>query len=196
MNRRKRKKSGFTLMEVNIAVFVMATGILAMIMLFPLGMREGIQSQTAFKQTMFADYVLNVAVTAACNTNVTWSEWRTWADQYNTRGLGREDKLKIGLIDSVPEFIWSKNGASSLMSAVNRYGSQQTSGYQHTANTRNITWSIYCVLVPGFSDQVMGIMVRSLDMDTRKMDDNEKRRRLEQQPVFYAEARFQGQHDK
>jgi len=55
---------------------------------------------------------------------------------------------------------------------------------------------MYCFLVRGSSDRVMGIMVRSLDMDTSNMNDKEKIKRLEAQPSYYAEARFMGFPDK
>jgi len=193
-----RKKRGFSLMEVNIAVFVMATGVLAIVGLFPLGMRESILSQMDFKRAMFADYVLNIAVAAACSTNVTWNEWHSWANTYNTlnvdinRGwnenVGRSSKC-------VPDFIWTTGESGEggrLGEAISAYGNKQNTGFQHASNTRDLTYAVYCVVVPGFSDRTMGIMVRSLEMDTRKMSDEEKRRRLEIQPVYYAEARFQG----
>jgi len=43
---------------------------------------------------------------------------------------------------------------------------------------------------------MMGIMVRSLDVDTTKMTTSEKIKRLESQPTYYAEARFMGSADK
>ena len=39
------RKLGFTLMEVNLAIFIMATGVLAMVSLYPLGYRENQQSR-------------------------------------------------------------------------------------------------------------------------------------------------------
>ena len=39
------KHSGFSLIEVNMAVFVLAIGVLSMAALYPLGLRESIQSQ-------------------------------------------------------------------------------------------------------------------------------------------------------
>ncbi|MCL2104691.1 MAG: prepilin-type N-terminal cleavage/methylation domain-containing protein [Kiritimatiellaeota bacterium] len=188
-----KRKRGFSLMEVNVAVFVMATGVLAIAALFPLGMRESILSQTDFKQAMFADYVLNIAVAAASSTNLTWQEWRRWADQYHTQG--REVLDNVGNDDCVPPFIWTTGDTGTggnLAARINDYGSSQKTGFQHTSSSRNKTYAIYCVLVPGFSDQTMGILVRSLEMNTKNMSDDEMRRRLEIQPIYYAEARFQG----
>lgn len=59
------RHSGFSLIEVNMAVFVLAVGILSMAVLYPLGLRESMQSQADLKQSMFADYVLSVAVATA-----------------------------------------------------------------------------------------------------------------------------------
>jgi hypothetical protein len=62
------RRSGFSLIEVNMAVFVLAVGILSMAVLYPLGLRESMQSQSDIKQSMFADYVLSVAVAKASQT--------------------------------------------------------------------------------------------------------------------------------
>jgi Tfp pilus assembly protein PilV len=180
------KRSGFSLIEVNMAVFVLAIGVLSMAVLYPLGLRESIQSQADLKQSMFADYVLNVAVAAASSTNVTWSEWRTWASTYNMAGSDAGTELNIG--DSVPGFV-----SEAVNNAVGQYNGNQLDGFKHT---RNQTFAIYCVMVQGPSDRMMGIMVRSLDVDTSKMTSTEKTTRLQAQPSYYAEARFMGFADK
>ena len=180
------KRSGFSLIEVNMAVFVLAIGVLGMAALYPLGLRESIQSQADLKQSMFADYILNVAVSAACSTNVNWSEWSSWARTYNMAGSDAGTKLSIG--DSVPPFV-----LNAVKNAVGQYNGNQLSGFQHTINQ---TFAIYCVLAQGPSDRMMGIMVRSLDVDTSKMATREKIKRLEAQPSYYAEARFMGVPDK
>lgn len=175
------KRSGFSLIEVNMAVFVLAIGVLSMAVLYPLGLRESIQSQADLKQSMFADYILNVAVSAASSTNVTWSEWSDWAGTYNTAG-------SMSLGDSVPSFV-----SKMLLKAVDNYNVSQLSNFQHTLNQ---TYAVYCVMAQGPSARIMGIMVRSLDVDTSKMTSEEQVRRLEAQPSYYAEARFMGFADK
>lgn len=63
----RASSSGFSLIEVNLAVFVMAVGILALMGLFPTGLRESMQSRADLKQTMFSDYALSVMqANAAC----------------------------------------------------------------------------------------------------------------------------------
>ena len=186
----KRKKNGFSLIEVNMAVFVMAFGVLAVAVLYPAGLRESIQSQSDFKQVMFADYVLNIATAAASNPNVTWGEWQTWASQNNMAGRNEYGELQnMNNHGSIPSFIWNQGG---LQAAIQTYSNHQASGERGSRHIVDETYAVYCVLVPGFSDQIMGIMVRSLDGDTSKMSAEERKRRLEAQPVYYAEARFQG----
>ena len=70
------KKSGFTLMEVNLAVFIMALGVLTMVVLYPLGFREGQQSREDMAAADMADSVFNPLVAALSSTNVTWSQWK------------------------------------------------------------------------------------------------------------------------
>lgn len=181
------KRSGFSLIEVNMAVFVLAIGILSMAVLFPLGLRESMQSQADLKQSMFADYILNVAISAASSTNVSWkTEWSPWAATYDMTGSDAGVEMNIG--ESIPDFM--KN---VIDNAVSRYNSSQLSGFQHT---RNQTFAMYCVLAQSPSRRIMGVMVRSLDMDTSKMSATEKITRLEKQPIYYGEARFQGFADK
>ena len=69
-------RAGFSLMEINMAVFVMAVGILGMVALFPLGLREGSQGRADLKQSMFADHALNQLTGLLSQTNITWSQWK------------------------------------------------------------------------------------------------------------------------
>lgn len=70
------KKLGFTLMEVNLAVFIMAAGVLAMVSLYPLGYRENQQSVDDVKAAAFADSVFNQIAAALNARSLTWDEWK------------------------------------------------------------------------------------------------------------------------
>jgi len=74
--KRHPKTYGFSLIEVNMAVFVMAVGILSMVVLYPLGMRESRQGQDDLQQAMLADRVLNQLTAALSRPNVPWSAWK------------------------------------------------------------------------------------------------------------------------
>ena len=50
-------KRAFTLIEVNLAIFIMAGGVLAMISLYSLGFRESRQSKEDLASATFADMV-------------------------------------------------------------------------------------------------------------------------------------------
>jgi len=58
MNVYKQKRFGFSLVEVNLAVFVVASGLLVIFVLFPLGLKESEMSVEDTHEAMFAEYVL------------------------------------------------------------------------------------------------------------------------------------------
>ncbi len=134
----KRQQPGFSLIEVNMAVFVVAVGVLSMCVLFPLGLRESTQGQADLKQAMFADYVLNQAVAASSQTNIPWSQWR------EVPKLGGNDR--VNLDNSMPKFV------------KDYVNNPRMTGLKDTQ------YKIACCLVPGASDKIMGIMVQSTDL--------------------------------
>ncbi len=157
-------RAGFSLMEVNMAVFVMAIGILSMVALYPLGLRESTQGQADLKQSMFADYILNQAVAAASQTNIPWSNWRSVPkyDAYNGSPQG-------GIDASVPQFIKNELDFSAYPNLDQKH------------------YKIACCLLPGASDRIMGIMVQSTDLENIS-----KFEQVTNNPIFYAEVMFQG----
>ena len=68
-------KKGFTLLEVNLAIFIMATGTLAMCALYALGFRESSQSVEDVASAAFADAYLGPLVQGLSATNMTWDAW-------------------------------------------------------------------------------------------------------------------------
>ena len=54
----RKASAAFTLMEVNLAIFIMAVGVLAMTSLYPLGFRESQQSRDDVYAAVVADEVL------------------------------------------------------------------------------------------------------------------------------------------
>lgn len=182
MKQNLKWRRGFSLMEVNMAIFVMSVGVLSVVILYSLGLRESVQSHSDMRQSVFADYMLNALVSAACSPTVTRAEWDAWANQYPLEGMAA-GALVSKLDQSVPPFL-----EEAMNNAKNNCGDARGETL-----SQNQSYAVYCVPVPGYSGQVMGIMVRSLaDMDAAFLSVNERIRRLEVQPVFYAEARFQG----
>ena len=69
-------KRAFTLIEVNLAIFIMAGGVLAMISLYSLGFRESRQSREDVASAAMADLILNPMVVALSSRDLKWSEWK------------------------------------------------------------------------------------------------------------------------
>ena len=69
-------RAAFTLMEVNLAIFIMAVGVLAMTSLYPLGFRENQQARDDVRAAIVADEVLGQLTAALSSRNITWSQWR------------------------------------------------------------------------------------------------------------------------
>ena len=62
-------------MEVNLAIFIMAVGLLAMVALYPLAYRESRQSQDDVKAAAAADCVLNTLAATLSSRNIKWNDW-------------------------------------------------------------------------------------------------------------------------
>jgi hypothetical protein len=163
----QRQQSGFSLMEVNMAVFVMAIGVLSMVVLYPLGLRESTQGQADLKQSIFADFLLNQAVAAASLTNFPWSQWKNVPNP--------SENSAVSLKDSLPDFMRSRMHMPEMTPPLRE----------------DKKYVISCSLVPGFSDKLMGVMVQSTDLEN-VTDYNQ----YSNNPVFYAEVLFQGDPNK
>ncbi len=69
-------RRGFTLMEVNLAVFIMAVAVLGMVALYPLGFKESRHARDDVAEAAVADAILNPLAATLSSTNITWSEWK------------------------------------------------------------------------------------------------------------------------
>ncbi len=78
----------FTLIEVNLAIFVMAGGVLAMISLYSFGFRESRQSREDVASAALAEAVLNPLVVALSSRDLKWSEWRSLGFSTISSGSG------------------------------------------------------------------------------------------------------------
>ena len=71
----KRLRTAFTLMEVNLAIFIMAAGVLGMVSLYSLGFRESRQSVEDVASSGIADSFFAPLVAGLSATNMTWQQW-------------------------------------------------------------------------------------------------------------------------
>jgi hypothetical protein len=122
-----RLNNGFSLIEVNMAVFVMAVGVLSMAVLYPLGLRESTQGQADLKQSMFADCVLNQVVALASQTNVTWNSWKNIPRANNfTEGGWQDVKDLPPLKTDTGEAVFSKVKIPSEMASATTWFKTQS----------------------------------------------------------------------
>ena len=73
-------KRAFTLVEVNLAIFIMAGGVLAMVSLYSLGFRESRQSEQDVASVGYADAFFAPLVAELSSTNMTWQNWCSIGD--------------------------------------------------------------------------------------------------------------------
>lgn len=86
-------KKAFTLMEVNLAIFVMAVGVLSMVSLYELGFRERDQSEEDVVASAYCDSIMNALVANLSATNLSWKSWRQLDGQRYPSG-GWKDYFK------------------------------------------------------------------------------------------------------
>lgn len=83
-------------MEVNLAILIMAGGVLSILGLYSLGYRENRQSREDVASAAYADAVISPLVMALSATNLKWSTFRNiqsrpsdegWREYFNNRGI-------------------------------------------------------------------------------------------------------------
>ena len=160
-------ESGFSLIEVNMAIFVMAMGILSMVVLYPLGLRESYQGTADLKQSAYADFLLNQVVAIGTMTNFPWSEWI-----------------------QIPE---AKEGATDLdMNELpNFIRSRMVSADGGSFQEKDSKFMLGCCRIMGRSDRLMAVMVQCTESDKLKGYQS-----YSNNPIYYAEVLFQGDPSK
>jgi hypothetical protein len=178
---------GFSLIEVNMAVFVMAIGILGLVALFPLGLREGVKARADLKQSMFADHALNQIVSILSQPTLKWSDWeKLLADKKGFEGTGAAFQNKLeGFSDTLPKDLsgntidMGDTIRANWMIPIERY------------------W-IVCKPLEGLpSARILGITVRSADTEDPRPTDSEAKEAWETRHApYYAEVLFNGDPTK
>lgn len=74
---KNKKKSGFSLIEVNMAVLVIGLGILVLFGLFPAGLREGENGMVDTHCALFAESVLE-GLRGEVHNNANFTNWNNW----------------------------------------------------------------------------------------------------------------------
>ncbi len=128
-----KMRKAFTLIEVNLAILVMAGGILSIVGLYSLGFRENRQSSEDVASAAYADAVLSPLVMALSSPEVTWQQFSTmtsypddsgWAAYFDNDGLvttdpdskgrGIYNHVKSAVGDSEGVLTWPTSSSGGL----------------------------------------------------------------------------------
>lgn len=96
-------RKAFTLMEVNLAILIMAGGVLSVVSLFALGYRENRQSREDVASAAYADAVMSPLIMACSATNLKWSVFRKQWSLPGDAGWGDYLNQSTGQVESNPD---------------------------------------------------------------------------------------------
>ena len=166
-------KKGFTLLEINLAVMIMAGGVLSVLGLYGLGYREKRQSREDVAAAAYADAVLSPLVMALSATNATWSSFNSIDNYPGNNGWG-EYIDSNGIVSQDPTGM-AKNAFNRTVKAVGGNASWPSS-------------SASGGLLPGL------VVLHKRDSGGVKIGFRATRHEAERlsMPLFYTEVRFQG----
>ena len=198
--RRSADRLGFTLMEVNLAVFIMEVAVLGMVALYPLGFRESQQSRDDVVEAVLAEGILNPIVATLSATNLTWSAWEDFLGSgalYPNNGwlayCGNEQSL-------TPKGRAEINGVTGGVLGRLPSGNFSTAGDARSILSKCDSLGIACALVASYGETPTygngsGANGFSITDRTRIVLTLRLARRAGQlfgQPAFYTEVHFQG----
>jgi len=194
-------RKGFTLVEVNLAIFIMAGGVLAMISLYTLGYRENRQSREDVAATACADDVMNRLVLALSSTNITWKSWKNLPyvieGQRYQGAMAWSDYLDIGNKEN-GEYVWRVK-ADPYPTAQRVFNSIK-SAIDSDVRKDNLAPSLTCPSKPGTGNgQLTFALVAFRDAPespvmsiSMRVVRDRRWRSLMAQPIFFTEVHFQG----
>ena len=196
----------FTLIEVNLAIFIMAGGVLAMISLYSLGFRESRQSREDVASAALADEVLNPLAIALSSRKLKWSEWRGL--NFDTISSGSGTGSGGGQIQVLPG---GGNNQSGWLAYVATKGTGASKTYYVPADPKSKANEVYRKLIgadkdgwnlpssPTIPAGMTYALVASRENQTSPVITlavrcvrNNLRNTLMAQPVFSTEVHFQG----
>mgnify|MGYP003296138209 CR=1 FL=1 len=186
-------RRGFTLMEVNLAIFIMAVGVLAMVSLYSLGMRESRQSTEDVAAAGYADAVFAPLVAKLSATNLTWRGWTSIGSTPSGEGSKVCDGVTQGgqgWAAYVQKVGSERSGLFRVDSGCNgkaQQAFQEIAGAQQEGLQTSIAW-------PGLpSDYSYGLVAtRKGSTISLAFRASHRRDALMSQPVYYTEVHFQG----
>ena len=184
------RKLGFTLMEVNLAIFIMATGVLAMVSLYPLGYRENQQSRDDVWAASEADRIFNQIHAALSERSIKWNDWVRTVE--NLKGSVGNWELYCESSDGyVPK---NKSQLNSL--AANALNSLSSVARTKPSDLTLDSKRAYAVVVQPGRIKYNGVTVEDYSRVAISMRISRNSGSLFAQPVYFTEVHFQGDQEK
>lgn len=177
------RRSGFTLMEVTLAMGIMAMGTLGLVGLYAFGYRENQQSAEDVQAAAVAEMHLNAMVAALSSTNMTWGAWKGigvqppegwgfYAGDSTNGGVSQDDGMKDV---NPPDKGSCNNKAKSAFDAV-----MQAAGFSAAFDAQDLAVGI--VVAPSGDYRTYSVSVRC----------GKRSGTLVYQPLYYSKVCFQG----
>ena len=178
-------KRAFTLIEVNLAMLIMAGAVLSLVGLYSLGFRENKQSREDVAATAMADGVVNALVVALSATNVTWSSFKNLANYPSDNGW-RDYMTANGTVRQDPA-AKAQSTFRSVMGALQFDGSANVNKEFPSTAVDGTDMSPALVVMHQRDSAVVRIAFRAVKTD--------KPGTLLSMPLFFTEVHFQGRPD-
>ena len=172
----------FTLIEVNLAMLIMAGGILSVVGLYALGFRENRQGREDVAAAAYADAVISPLVLAISSTNVTWTNFRQ--EKYYPSADGWKAYLDgNGVVSADPQT--KGQGAFGFVKSW-LGGKDSDLDYNFPSGARPSSPEMSCavVIMHPQDSAVATIGFRAVDSKNYKT--------LMSMPLFFTQVRFQG----
>lgn len=195
--RQRAFKKAFTLLEVNLAIFIMATGVLSMCALYSLGFRENRQSVEDVAGVAYAETYLAPLVQGLSATNMPWSQWVEIGDE--PRNTATESR-------NVADGLYPAGGWLDYVEHIKDREQVRFRVKGDPRSTANSAWqstnasipSPYKGSLPSLPSDFQYALVVSRKGTVIQLSFRCSRRKdqLLMQPVYVSEVRFQGDGDK
>ena len=177
------RRSGFTLMEVTLAMGIMAMGTLGLVGLYAFGYRENQQSNEDVQAAAVAEMHMNAMVAALSSTNMTWKAWRgIGAQPSDGWGFYAGDGTNLGVSQddgksdvNPPDKGSCTDQARSAFNAV-----MKAAGFSAAFDAQRLAIGI--VVMPSDDYRTYSVSIRC----------GKRAGTLVYQPLYYSEVCFQG----
>ena len=195
----------FTLIEVNLAMLVMAGGVLSMVSLYAFGFRENRQSREDVAGAVVAESLLNALATVLSSRDLKWSQWENFGEN---PGDTKQDDVRTLPKDGWKYYLQSQ-GTSDRSYRVktelnsiskNNVFDKLLEGYSPTIDGLTISKpdfgqivkddQVSCALVATRETKKSPVMTLAVRVVRKKQE-----RTLFAQPIYFTEVHFQGKVD-